>query len=115
MLKPLLVPKWKWDKIAMDFILSLPRTSTEEEAIWVVMGRLTKITHFLPIKVKDPMEKLTRLYIQNVVRPQGVTSAIVSDRDSQFTSRFWQSLHQEMWTKLKFTTTFHPQIDGQLE
>jgi hypothetical protein len=99
MLKPLLVPKWKWDEIAMDFILSLPRTSTEEEAIWVVMGRLTKITHFLPIKVKDPMEKLTRLYIQNVVRPQGVTSAIVS----------------EMWTKLKLTTTFHPQIDGQLE
>jgi hypothetical protein len=88
MLKPLLVPKWKWDEIAMDFILRLPKTPTREDSIWVVVDRLTKSAHFIPIKVKDPMDKLARLYVQNVVRLHGVPSAIISDRDSHFTSRF---------------------------
>jgi hypothetical protein len=92
MLKPLLIPKWKWDEIAMNFIVGLPRTSTGEDAIWVVVDQLTKSAHFIPVKVKDPMDKLARLYVQNIVRLHGVPSAIVSDRDSRFTSRFWQSL-----------------------
>jgi hypothetical protein len=62
-LKPLLVPKWKWDKIAMDFILSLPKTPTGEDSIWVVVDRLMKSAHFIPIKVKDPMDKLAKLYV----------------------------------------------------
>jgi hypothetical protein len=113
MLKPLLIPKWKWDEIAMDFIVGLPRTPTGEDAIWVVVDRLTKSAHFIPMKVKDPMDKLARLYVQNIVRLHGVPSAIVSDRDSHFTSRFWQSLQKEMGTELKFSTAFHPQTDGQ--
>jgi hypothetical protein len=71
-LKPLLIPKRKWDEIAMDFILGLPKTPTGEDSIWVVIDRLTKSAHFIPIKVKDPMDKLTRLYVQNVVRLHGV-------------------------------------------
>jgi hypothetical protein len=71
-----------------------------------------KSAHFIPIKVKDPMDKLARLYVQNVVRLYGVPSAIISDRDSRFTSRFWQSLQKEMETGLKFSTAFHPQTDG---
>jgi hypothetical protein len=63
MLKQLLIPKWKWDKIAMDFILGLPKTPTGEDSIWVVVDRLTKSAHFIPIKVKDPMDKLARLYV----------------------------------------------------
>jgi hypothetical protein len=62
-LKPLLIPKWKWDEIAMDFILGLPKTPTGEDSIWVVVDRLTKSAHFIPIKVKDPMDKLARLYV----------------------------------------------------
>jgi hypothetical protein len=61
------------------------------------------------------MNKLARLYVQNVVRLHGVPSAIISDRDSRFTSRFWKSLQKEMGTELKFSTAFHPQIDGQFE
>jgi hypothetical protein len=114
-LKPLLIPKWKWDEIAMDFILGLPKTPTGEDCIWVVVDRLTKSAHFIPIKVKDPMDKLARLYVQNVVRLHGVPSAIISDRDSHFTSRFWQSLQKEMGTKLKFSIAFHPQTDDQSE
>ena len=74
----------------MDFILELPKTPTGEVFIWVVLDRLTKRAHFIPIKVKDPMDKLARLYVQNIVRLHGVPSAIISDRDSHFTSRFWQ-------------------------
>jgi hypothetical protein len=78
--------------MAMDFILRLPKTPTGEDSIWVVVDRLTKSAHFIPIKVKDLMDKLARLYLQNVVRLHGVLLAIIYDRDSRFTSRFWQSL-----------------------
>jgi len=73
MLKPLLIPKWKWDEIAMDFILGIPRTSTREDFIWVVVDRLTKSAHFIHVKVKDPMDKLARLYVQNIVQLHGVS------------------------------------------
>ena len=96
----------------MDFILGLPKTPTREDSIWVVVNRLTKNAHFIPIKVKDLMDKLARLYVQNIVCLHGVPSAIILDRDSRFTSRFWQSLQKEMGTKLKFSTTFHPRIDS---
>jgi hypothetical protein len=91
-LKPLLIPKWKWDEITMDFILGLPKTPTGEDSTWVVVDRLTKSAHFIPIKVKDPMDRLARLYVQNVVHLHGVPSAIILDRDSRFILRFWQSL-----------------------
>jgi transposase InsO family protein len=99
----------------MDFILGLPKTPTGEDSIWVDVNRLTKSAHFIPLKVKDPVDKLARLYVQNVFRLHGVPSAIISDRDSRFTSRFWQSLQKEIGTELKFSTTFHPQTDVQLE
>ena len=66
-LKLLLVPKWKWDQIAIDFILVLPKTPIGEDSIWVVVNCLTKNAQFIPMKVKDPMDKLARLYIQNLV------------------------------------------------
>jgi hypothetical protein len=97
----------------MDFILGLLKTPTREDSIWVVVDRLTKSAHFIPIKVKDPMDKLARLYVKNIVRLHGVASTIISDRDSHFTLRFWQSLQKEMGTKLNFSTTFHPQTDDQ--
>jgi hypothetical protein len=68
-----------------------------------------------PIKVKDPMDKLARLYVQNVVRLHGVLSAIILDKDSRFTLRFWQSLQNKMGMELKFSTAFHPQTNGQFE
>jgi hypothetical protein len=83
-LKPLLIPKWKWDEIAMDFILGLTKTPTGEDSIWVVVDRLTKSAHFIPIKVKDPIDKLARLYVQNVVRLHGVPSAIISGQRLSF-------------------------------
>jgi hypothetical protein len=81
----------------------------------VIVDRLTKAAHFIPTKVKYSLEKLTELYLQEIVRLHGVPESIVSDRDPCFTSRFWRSLQQAMGTKLQFSTAYHPQIDGQSE
>ena len=92
----------------MDFILGLPKTLCGEDSICVVVDRLTKSAHFIPIKVKDPMDKLARLCVQNIIRLRGVPSVIILGKDSRFTSRFWPSLKKVMETDLKFSTTFHP-------
>jgi hypothetical protein len=76
----------------MDFLVWLPRTQAGYNAIWVIVDRLTKAAHFIPIKVKYSLEKLTKLYLQKIVRLHRVPESIVSDRDPRFTSRFWRSL-----------------------
>jgi hypothetical protein len=112
-LQPLEIPVWKWEAIAMDFLVGLPRTQAGYDAVWVIVDRLTKAAHFIPIKVKYSLEKLAELYLQEIVRLHGVLESIVSDRDPRFTSRFWKSLQQAMGTKLRFSTAYHPQTDGQ--
>jgi len=92
MLQPLGIPVWKWDSIAMDFVTHLPRTVRGHDAIWMVVDRLTKSAHFLAVNLRMAMAKLAQLYIREIVRLHGVPSSIVSDRDPQFTSRFWQTL-----------------------
>ena len=79
-------------KITMDFVTGLPRTQRQHDAIWVIVDRLTKSAHFLPINVEDSLEKLAQLYVDEIVRLHGVPISIVSDRDPRFTSRFWPSL-----------------------
>jgi hypothetical protein len=88
LLKPLAVPMWKWDQISMDFVVCLPKAPGGQDAIWVIVDRLTKSAHFLPIKITDSMEKLADLYVREIVRLHGVPISIVSDRDPWFTSRF---------------------------
>jgi hypothetical protein len=95
--------------------LRLPKASTGKDSIWVVVDRLTKSAHFIPMKVKDLIDKLARLYVQNIVHLHGIPSAIISNKDSHFTLRFWQSLQKEIGMEMKFSTAFHPQVDGQSE
>ena len=76
----------------MDFVIGLPRTRRKNNAIWVIVDRLTKPAHFLPVSNDDPLDKLTQLYVEEIVRLHGVPISIVSDRDPRFTSRFWSSL-----------------------
>ena len=99
----------------MDFVTSLPRTQRQHDAIWVIVDRLTKFAHFLPVNVEDSLETLAQLYVDEIVRLHGVLVSIVSDRDPRFTSRFWPSLQAALGTRLHFRTTFHPQTDGQSE
>ena len=97
----------------MDFVTGLPRTQRQHDAIWVIVDRLTKSAHFLPINVEDSLEKLAQLYVDEIVRLHGVPVSIVSDRDPRFTSRFWPSLQAAIGTHLHFSIAFHPQTDGQ--
>ena len=99
----------------MDFIIGPPRTAKMHDVNWVIIDRLTKSTHFLPIQVTQTMDQLTEIYIKEIVRLYGVPVSIISDRDTSFTSTFQEKLHKAMGTKLKFSTTFHPQTKGQLE
>ena len=87
-LQPLEIPEWKWESISMDFVIGLSRASFRYDAIWVIVDRLTKFAHFLPIRVSYTLEKLAQLYIQEIVRLHGIPSTIISDRNPRFTSRF---------------------------
>ena len=91
-LQPLDIPEWKWESIAMDFVVGLPRTSAGHDSIWVIIDRLTKTAHFLPVKATYSVEKYAKLYIAEIVRLHGALTSIISDRDPKFTSRFWGSL-----------------------
>ncbi|GKA91882.1 putative reverse transcriptase domain-containing protein [Tanacetum coccineum] len=109
------IPQWKWDNIIMDFITKLPGTSSGYDTIWVIVDRLTKSAHFLLIRKNDPMDKLTRLYMKEVVTRYGITVSIICDRDGRFTSQFWRSFQKALGTRLDMSTAYHPQTDGQSE
>ncbi|GJZ86790.1 putative reverse transcriptase domain-containing protein, partial [Tanacetum coccineum] len=109
------IPVWKWEGIAMDFMTKLPRTSSGHDTIWVIVDRLTKSAHFLPMREDYKMERLARLYLNEIVARHGVPISIISDRDSRFTSRFWQSMQEALGTRLDMSTAYHPQTDGQSE
>ncbi|KAI4304520.1 hypothetical protein MLD38_040016 [Melastoma candidum] len=114
-LQPLPIPEWKWDEIAMDFVTNLPRTVQGFDSVWVIVDRLTKSAHFIPISVTYSVAKLAKLYVKEVIRLHGVPSVIVSDRDARFTSRFWSNIQRSLGTRLNMSTAFHPQTDGQTE
>ena len=84
--QPLSIFEWKWEHVTMDFVMGLPRSQRGHNSIWVMVDRLTKSTHFLPIRATDSVDTLSRLYIREIVRLHGVLVSIVSDRDPQFTS-----------------------------
>jgi hypothetical protein len=115
LLQPLKIPKWKWEEIRMDFIDGLPRTQARCDSIWVIVDHLTKVAHFIPVKTTYSGAKLAELYISRIICLHGVPKKIVSDRGSQFTSMFWEKLHESMGTKLNFSLAYHPQTDGQTE
>nr|GEV84064.1 putative reverse transcriptase domain-containing protein [Tanacetum cinerariifolium] len=106
---------WKWERITMDFMSRLPRTPIGYDTIWVIVDRLTKSVHFMPMKKMDSMEKLTQLYLKEIVCRHGVPVSIISDQDSHFTLRFRRSLQEALGTNLDMSTTYHPQTDGQSE
>ena len=99
----------------MDFVTGLPRTTGMYDSVWVIVDRFTKSAHFLPVKVTYSVDQYAELYVKEIVRLHGAPKSIVSDRDPKFTSKFWVSLQKAMGTKLKFSTAFHPQTDGQSE
>ncbi|GJT24136.1 reverse transcriptase domain-containing protein [Tanacetum coccineum] len=109
------IPMWKWERITMDFITKLPKTSNRYDIIWVSVDHLTKSAHFIPTRETDSMETLTRLYIKEIASRHGVPISIILDRDSHFTSRFLHSLQSDLGTQLDMSMAYHPEIDRQSE
>nr|GFA81949.1 reverse transcriptase domain-containing protein [Tanacetum cinerariifolium] len=105
------IPEWKWEKITMDFITKLPKTTNGYDTIWVIVDRLTKSAHFLPMWENNPMEKLMKLYMKEVVIQHGVPVSIISDCDGRFTSLFWKALHKALGNRLDMSTAYHQETD----
>ncbi|GJT60231.1 putative reverse transcriptase domain-containing protein [Tanacetum coccineum] len=109
------IPEWKWDNITMDFVTKLPKSSQGYDTIWVIVDRLTKSAIFVPMRETDPMDKLARMYLKEVVTRHGIPVSIICDRDPRFASNFWKSLQYALGTNLDMSTAYHPQTDGQSE
>ncbi|GJW78700.1 putative reverse transcriptase domain-containing protein [Tanacetum coccineum] len=109
------IPKWKWDNITMDFVTKLPKSSQGYETIWVIVDQLTKSAIFVPMRETDPMDKLARMYLKEVVTRHEIPVSIICDRDPRFTSNFWRLLQNALGTNLDMSTAYHPQTDGQSE
>ena len=112
LLQPLEVAEWKWKHVTMDFVTHFPRTPRGHDAVWVIVDRLTKSTHFLAVRMTFTLGEFFRLYIQDIFWLHGVPISIVSDRDPRFTAHFWKRFQRAMGTQLTMSTAFHPQTDG---
>lgn len=99
----------------MDFVGGLPMTSQRHDCIMVVVDKLTKSAHFIPVKTTFEASTIDQIFLKEIIRLHGVPRKIISDRDARFNSRFWKSLLQSMGTQLNFSTAYHPETDGQTE
>jgi transposase InsO family protein len=99
----------------MDFIVGLPNTSRRHDSIWVIVDRLTKTAHFLPVHTTSNAKKYAEIYLDQIVRLHGIPKTIISDRGTQFVCRFWEQLQNALGTKLIRSSAYHPQTDGQTE
>jgi hypothetical protein len=108
LLQPLIILEWKWDDISTDFIVGLRMMTRTFDSIWVIMDRLTKSTHFIPVNTNYKVQKYAEVYIARVLCLHGVLKTIISDRGSQFVTRFWEQLHVSLGTHLIHSSAYHP-------
>jgi hypothetical protein len=113
LLQPLSSLEWKWDDISMDFIVGLPTTARKFDSIWVIIDRLSKSVHFIPLSTNYKVQKYAEIYIARVLCLHGVLKTIISDRGSQFVARFWEQPHVALGTHLVHSSAYHPRTDGQ--
>jgi len=115
LLQPLPIPEWKWEVISIDFITGLPRSKRQNDYVMVVVDKLSKAAHFIPVKSTYKVVSIADIFMKEVFRLHAIPKIIISDRDVKFTGNFWKSLFKGLDTKLNFSTTYHPQTDGQTE
>jgi transposase InsO family protein len=115
LLHPLKIPQWKWKEISMDFIARLPMMQSGNDSIWVIADCFSKVAHFILVKTTYKGAKLAELYIARIVCLHGVPKKIVSNRGTQFMSRFSEMLYEAMDARLNISLVYHPQTNGQTE
>ena len=115
LLQPLPVPERNWSSVSMDFIVDLPPSSNGDNALFVVVCRLSKQAHFIPTRTSATAQDIAKLFVSNVFRHHGLPSSIVSDRDPKFVSHFWSALLNLLCIERKMSSSYHPQTDGQTE
>src|SRR3954469_25625872 len=115
LLQPLEISEWKWDHIEMDFIIGFPLSQKKNNAIFVVIEKLSKVSHFFPVKDSISAAQLADLYTARVVCLHGIPKNISSDRGSLFTSKFWKAFQKAIGTIVLFITAYDPQTSGQVE
>nr|GEY70353.1 putative reverse transcriptase domain-containing protein [Tanacetum cinerariifolium] len=109
------IPVWKWDNITMDFVTKLPKLPQGYDTIWVIVDRPTKLAIFAPMRETNPLEKLEKLYLKEVVARHGIPVLFICDRDPRFASRFLRTLQKALGTSLDMSMVYHPKTDGQSE
>jgi hypothetical protein len=113
--QPFPSPEKKWEVITMDFIKRLPKMNKQHDSIMVVVEKLTKAYHFVPMKKMHTITNIVEIFMKEIVRLHGIPRTIISDRDMKFTSNFWRGLFKGFGSNLKFITMYHPQTDGKIE
>jgi hypothetical protein len=107
LLQPLSVSDWKWDDISIDFIVGLPLTARKYNSIWVIVDRLTKFAHFIPVNTNYNVQKYAEIYVARVLCLHVVLKTIISDRGSQFIAHFWEQPHTSLRTHLIYSLAYH--------
>ncbi|MCO5575432.1 hypothetical protein L7F22_029233 [Adiantum nelumboides] len=114
-LHPLDIPEMKWECVSMDFVTGLPKVSGGFDSIFVVVDKLTKVAHFIPLRTTASATDVAHIFVKEIVRLHGVPARIISDRDAKFTSKFWKAVFQSLGTLLNLSSAYHPKTDGQTE
>lgn len=112
MMQPLSIHEWKWDIISMDFVTSLRKRTKGCDSILVIVDRMTKLAHFILIKISYPLHKLSELYIENIFRLHGIPPSIVLDRYLRFMLRFWHNVQEVLGTKQSFSSAYYLHTDS---
>jgi hypothetical protein len=115
LLYPLPIPEWQWEVVTMDSIMKLPRTNKQHDSIMMVVNKLTKVTHFIPVKLTHKATNIDDISMREIARLHGIPKTIVSVKDPKFTSNFWKGLFRGFGKNMHFGTSYHPESDGQTE
>jgi hypothetical protein len=113
LLQPFPILEWKWEVVTMDFITKFPRTRKQHDSIMVVVDKLTKVVHFIPMNITHKENNVVDIYMREVALLHGIPKTIVFDRDPKLTSKFWKGLFKGFKTNLNFGTTYHPKSNGK--